>query len=305
MARKSKSKAGEAKSKAVHPRVSTLGGEPGGTNSQCHGFTGGVSLHNGSSRLCNPTVVLILWDHFYITTTSAVTAANLLLTDLLTGPFMNGLAQYGISRGSLISTIVIDTDATNPAPATWDAGDGSDRNQFNAWLNNGTLAQPTGDQLFFLFLPTTTTITAGKNSDGTPNTNVCGWHGSGGNVFWALVGTKGASTASGRAFVGSVAFCVSHEFAEACTDTDAHGYISSNGCEIGDICELNTFNYRGWLVEQYWSNWDATCINGDKPVSFRKFLAETGLALNPGLRSLNQAVINTDYIARIQCLWVA
>src|SRR5436305_255358 len=68
--------------------------------------------------------------------------------------------------------------------------------------------------------------------------------------------TTGAPQTSGDAFVKSVSYCVSHEIGEALTNRDGGGYFrSSDGCEIGDLCEQNgNFNYRGWDVEQYWSN---------------------------------------------------
>jgi hypothetical protein len=275
------------------------------TNDSCHNFTGGVQLNPGTGRLCQPQVVLVLWDHFYISTPQAVTQAQLLFTDLVGGPFMNGLAQYGIARGSLHSTIVLDT-ATHPAPASWDSFGTSDRDQIRAWLNDGTLSpQPDGSFIFFLLLPTTTTLTAGKNNDGTPNTNVCGWHSNDGNLFWGLARTDGADQTSGNSFVSSFSFCVGHELVEAFTDLDGSGYISSNGCEIGDICETKAFfAYRGWTVEQYWSNWDSACIHGDQPVSVRKFVKGAGFSPITGLRDLHFSRIGLDTIARFECLTI-
>jgi hypothetical protein len=124
-----------------------------------------------------------------------------------------------------------------------------------------------------------------------------------GNLFWGLVRTDAADQTTAKSFVNSVAFCVSHELVEAVTDIDGNGYVASNGCEIGDICEAKTlFNYRGWEVEQYWSNWDSACIHGDQPVSVRKFLANSGLGGGPSLRALPFARIGLDAIARFQCL---
>lgn len=203
----------------------------------------------------------------------------------------------------------------------WDIGDGNDTNQVLNWINNGTLSpepqsSPEGlppNLLYFIFMSSITQLTNGTNSDGTPNTNVCGWHHSGNlggpnvtPVFWTLVRTDNAST-NGLAFVSSFAFCVSHELAEALTNPDTkgdYGFLASNGCEIADICEQHQFNYRGWSIEQYWSNWDAACINGDQPVSVRKFLAATGYNGANGLRGLPglsgspyDNKLNLDYIA--------
>jgi hypothetical protein len=290
--------------------VSTLDFKEGdGTNTNCHTYTGGVTL-GGGRRLRVPRIVLVLWDHFFITNPKAVTFANQLIMDLISGRFMNGLVQYGISRGSLLSTITLDT-STFPAPGNWDAKQTSDRDQIKTFLDNGNIApKPAvneGSLLYFFFLPTTTTLTNGTNSDGSPNTNVCGWHGNtkyndssnGNDLFWCLIRTDGASTKTEQGFVDAVAFCAGHELSEAFTNPDGGGYIASNGCEIGDICESKTgFTYRGWNnVEQYWSNWDSACLQGDNPVRMRQYLAARNLDPASGLRALGTSVITADWLA--------
>jgi hypothetical protein len=170
---------------------------------------------------------------------------------------------------------VLDTD-THPAPDTWDVGANSDVNQVVSWLKDGTLSpkprKNEGSLLFLLFLPRTTKLTNGKNNDGTPNTNLCGWHkhlkfndsSDKDDLFWGLVRTDGANTTPAKVFVNSVAPCLGHELAEAVTDRDEEGFLTSNGCEIGDLCETKSFfTYPTWTVEQYWSNWDSACINGN------------------------------------------
>ena len=105
--------------------------------------------------------------------------------------------------------------------------------------------------------------------------------------------------------MSSVSFCVGHELVEAFTDLDGSGYVSSNGCEIGDICETKAlFAYRGWTVEQYWSNWDSACIQGDQPVSVRKFVRNAGFSPIKSLRDLHFPKISVDTIARFECLLV-
>jgi len=51
------------------------------------------------------------------------------------------------------------------------------------------------------------------------------------------------------------------------------------------------------MVEQYWSNWDNNCINGDWPVSVKRFLQAIGLNGSGGLRQLGSNVINIDFVA--------
>jgi hypothetical protein len=313
------------------------GGDAGGTNSPCLGFTGGVQAGGTPVLIPHVQIVLVLWDHYYITNPLAVGFAKQIVTDLVTGPFMNGLTQYGIHRGSLINTVVLDTASSNPAsnfpaPSTWDSGDGNDKTQILSWINNGTVtpkpqrpspgAPP--NVLYLLFMPRSTQLTNGKNPDGTPNVNVCGWHSNAslsdsGNtpVYWGLVrtDTAAANTTSEQAFVNFFAFCVGHEFSEAVTNPDGNGFsvnVQGQSCEIGDLCEvdstgnLKTFPYtvsgRTYQIEPYWSNWDNTCINGDQPVSLRKFAKAINFDTTKGLKNLpqldqNANTINLDYIA--------
>jgi hypothetical protein len=274
----------------------------GGVNGRCHTYISGVKA-NQKRILGNPRVVLIFWGHNYVTNSNDVTAGVQLISDLVTGPFMNGLVQYGVDRGSVAGKFVIDTNRNKPAPAMLDEMQA--QAQIISWLNAGTVKPaPSIDEtnlLYFLFPPPTTQLTL---TDGT--TGFCGYHLHGkfnsdshhDDLFWAIVSTSGATPGTGTMFANSFAYCVSHELDEAFSDRDNQGFIAENGCEIGDICETKTFfPYRGWMVEQYWSNWDSSCIQGDQPVSLRKYLRSIGFDASHGLRSLHTPVINLEYMA--------
>jgi hypothetical protein len=279
----------------------------GDVNVECHTYTGGVKAGK-KHVLRNPGIVLVFWGHNYITNPNDVSALVQLISDLVTGPFMNGLVQYGVTRGSIVGQAVVDTDLHNPAPATLDENQA--QAQISSCIKAGIITPaPSVNEtnlLYFLFPPTTTQL---KMNDGS--TGFCGYHQHGkfhGNsqnddLFWAIVDTTGAATATGMTFANKIAFCVSHELAEACTNRDGQGYIADK-CEIGDICEASgsvpcciTFQYRGWSVEPYWSNWDNACIQGVQPVSLRTFLRSIGVNANQGLRSLNTPDINLAYMA--------
>jgi len=62
-----------------------------------------------------PVVVPISWGHDYVVNTAASDQLKQMVSDLVTGPFMNGQAQYGVRRGTIIERAIIDD--TNP-PAT-------------------------------------------------------------------------------------------------------------------------------------------------------------------------------------------
>jgi hypothetical protein len=278
-------------------------GNEGGVNSQCHAYTGGVSV-NSKRILRAPSVVLVLWGSYYKSNPDVVSAAKTLITDLATGPFMNGLAQYGVGPGSLKGAVVVDTDSSNPAPQS--LNEVQMVNQLKTWIKGGSIspapAVEESNLLYFIFPPTTTALTLSNGATG-----FCGYHqhtkyndhSTNDDLFWAVVGTNSSSQTSAQTFVDSVAYCVGHEFAETVTDRDGAGFVASNNCEIGDICETQSFfQYRGWSVEQYWSGWDNSCINGDQPVSLRKFLAAIDFNTQAhGLRGLNTPVISLSYIA--------
>jgi hypothetical protein len=125
---------------------------------------------NDRRRLRRPSIAPVLWDNFFASAKAQATAKQL-ITDLVQGPFMNALVQYGIGDGVLANTIVLDT-TTHPAPGNWDNGSDDDKNQVLQWVNDGTISpKPVVDEsslVFFFFLPTTTTITNGKNKMDRP-----------------------------------------------------------------------------------------------------------------------------------------
>jgi len=126
----------------------------------------------------------------------------------------------------------------------------------------------------------------------------------GDNLFWAIIKTDAATTNLDRAFMNALAPLTGHELCEAFTNRDGKGYISDKGCEIGDICELDTstgnlstFTYRRWDIEPYWSQWDNSCVHGDSAVSVRRFLQVVNFDLTQGLRALNTDEVGLRYIA--------
>ena len=50
-------------------------------------------------------------------------------------------------------------------------------------------------------------------------------------------------------------------------------------------------------LNRYWSNWDNNCINGDQPVSVKRFLQAIGVDGSRGLRQLQSNVINVNFVA--------
>jgi hypothetical protein len=295
-----------------HPRISVPLPEEGdaadsadtaGVNGRCHDYTAGVDPHD-RHVLTRPLIVPIFWGRAYTADPTIVAAGVQLLSDIATHGYLHGLAQYGVGRAAVLDAAVIDLDPRT-APATLD--EHAARDQLVAWLRAGAVAPaPSVNEtrrLYFLFPPTSTALTL---SDGT--TGFCGYHqfaryhdnSDAADLFWGIARTTTAAGLSGTAFMQKISYCVSHEVAEACSDRDDRGWRARNGCEIGDICELQPrFTLTNtWRVEQYWSAWDTGCISGAAPVSLGRFAAAVGVDVQGrGLRALQMPVISIDSIA--------
>jgi hypothetical protein len=287
------------------PRVSALSTiellGAGGTNDSCHGNTDGVDP-NDKAILAHVRIMVICWGRFYKDHPDAVSNAFALCHDLVTGRYFNGLAQYGVGRGSMAGVRTIDD--TNPPQMLDEDGVCTRIKVFvlSSILDN-TFPKPSVDEkslLYVVFLPPQTKPTISSGAD-----DFCGYHSwskfndrsQDDDLFYAVIRTDKAPQSTGQAFIQSVSYCVSHEIAEAVTSRDGRGY-NNGSCEIGDLCEQNgTFKYQGWDVEQYWSVWRRSCIQGDRPVSLRRFLATLGQLRN--LRLLGTPVVNIEFIASL------
>jgi hypothetical protein len=228
---------------------------------------------------------------------------------------MNGLAQYGVGRGSVLAPqkIVITGSPPDPDPVNLDKKTIQDK--LITWIKDGSVspAPSVGEQnlIYVIFLPTGSTYTdtgAGYHS----HYNKYNASSSEDDLFWAVILTNYAPQTSATNFVAKLAYIVSHELSEGFTDRDEKGFTTTKKpfCEIGDLCEsrdpvcsncCTTFNYsvsgRTWQVEPYWSNWELDCINGNQPLSIRKFLQAIGVDGAGGLLALHSAVINIDFVA--------
>jgi hypothetical protein len=258
-----------------------------------------------------PVVVPILWGHDYVANPATASSLQQLVSDIVTGPFMNGLAQYGVQRGSVTNSTIVD-DKNPPATLVYkdmnkNLQDDITKKIIN-WINAGILPSPPSptdiNQLYLMFPPPETTPETYLNAGDPIGNGDQGWHNWGvtnppapPTYYWAIVKTNDVGPpTSTDAFVNNVGPKVSHELVESFVDRNG----SFGPGEIGDNCN-NTdkfYTYRGRTVEQYYSFWDNGCINGDNPVSLKRFLTAINFDFqHHGLRSLGTSVINIDYIA--------
>jgi hypothetical protein len=176
-----------------------------------------------------PVIVPIFWGHDYVTNSATSNQLKQMLSDLVTGPFMNGLAQYGIHRGSILAPIIID-DQNPPATITY-----TDRNnvlideitkQLVAWIHAGTVPAPPSandiNQFYMILPPPETTPQIFHGSDDPIGNGVQGWHNEGNTnpappptFYWAIVKTNDVGPPSSTsAFVNGVAPKIGHELVE-------------------------------------------------------------------------------------------
>ena len=201
-------------------------------------------------------VVLVFWGAAWngAATPSRDDVTNAVI-NILTGPYMSGLAQYrGIGGGSLVATATV---SPPEPPAPFSLSDVSAM-LFNQ-LTLNTLPQPTFDnQFFYCVVMPSGLLTSEKNAIGEHF--FFNWFGR--DVPFAWVMNDGT--------LGFVTTVLSHELVESCTDPDIDTIKIAGGpgtacpdptstCEIGDVC--SSFELVGGVqVQSYWSEADNRCI---------------------------------------------
>ncbi|WP_433355485.1 hypothetical protein ACQP25_16860 [Microtetraspora malaysiensis] len=275
----------------------------------CHKkFTGTVPAGNKRIIIEHVRVVPIFWGDYYVKISPQVVTYGVeLINDLVGGPFLNGLAQYGVGRGSVTAPVIVSDANPPPQLADWQG-----RDRLKKWLKYKKVTpEPAVNEnhlLYFIFPPPSVDLgTPGGYHEGAdyyakfggfPNID----------LYWAILSTTIASTyPTPYDFVNYIAPTVAHEIVEIVTDRDlSSGYkvtIDCKDCEIADLCGDSDahpfYTYRNWItsIPQYYSNWDNGCIRGDQPVSVRRFLKAINADPRRGLRALHAPTINIDYIA--------
>jgi hypothetical protein len=79
----------------------------GNINSKCHGSSAGVQ-NQGGIVIERPSVFAIYWGDWFKLTPGIKTKLDKFFTDILSSAYMDGLAQYGVHRGRLLGSVVIE-----------------------------------------------------------------------------------------------------------------------------------------------------------------------------------------------------
>src|SRR5260370_17430512 len=84
----------------------------------------GTRMPNIDHIMPAPQVVPLFWGHDYVV--NPITTKNLrqMISDIVTGTFANGMAQYGVQRGTMLEPIIID-DSNPPSTLTYTDASGA------------------------------------------------------------------------------------------------------------------------------------------------------------------------------------
>ncbi len=236
--------------------------------------SGVVVTDNGGSVLDHVKVHLVFWGTTWAGTPVPSAGDVLNATQsIVTGPYMDALAQYrsiqrGVVAGATLVTSAVGGSPADP-PATFT--DNTIQDLLSNLISRGMVPSPSDPQLLFVvMLPT------GVSSSQDPN--AIGKHGHytyySFPFYWATV-RWGWIMNDGT--LDGVTEVYSHELVEACTDPDVgSGFVVTAGCgggfsscEIGDVCEGQDERINGVLVQRYFSVQDDQCI-GNRAVKDAK-----------------------------------
>lgn len=208
---------------------------------------------DGGPFLRNARIVLIYWGSAWANAGTNPSQANFTsaLAGIISGPWGTQLAQYhGIGPMSLEQVDLNTSSDPNTSftdPEVW--------SMIEARITNGNVPAPSSsvDRIYCVLMPT-------GHSSG--DTNFVGQHQAnnhnGITVYWAWVTNDGTLTGG-----NSIPKVFTHEVAEACSDPNLSTGItltSTEGDEIGDVCNNTYSTINGAAEEAYWSEADNRCV---------------------------------------------
>src|SRR5579863_2930866 len=134
----------------------------------------------------NPVIIPILWGHDYVQYPQTTKLIEQMISDIVTGPFMNGVAQYGVRRGRVANAIVID-DTNPPKTIVWfDQNDhlvDQITQKLIGWINAKLVPPPPSNtdinQMYVIIPPSETTPETYVSATDTIGNDWQAWHNEG------------------------------------------------------------------------------------------------------------------------------
>lgn len=200
-------------------------------------------------------VQLIFWGSAWNDASVSPSAVSILgdVQNVLSGPFMSGLRQYGVRRCHFGGSIVV----TDPAPpATYEDDDVED--MIWALIDDNKFPDPDdpgGRNLYMVFMPPGTAYSGPGSRDIIGKHLVASDYDFPADIDNAWVGFVLTSPD-----LGTLTRAFFHELAEMCTDPEGDAWGVAGNQEIGDVCNASPQPLNGVTVEPYWSVEDNDCL---------------------------------------------
>lgn len=179
---------------------------------------------------------------------------------ILTSPLMDQLTEYNIPGQSIGHGSFIGTTTITTADPGSSIADSDIQQMLSDGISNGTFPQPTPNTLYFVYLPSGTTVTQGGASSCQ---TFCGYHDTiDGQIFYAVMPYPDcAGCTSNLSVFDALTVTSSHELCEAVTDpVPGQGWYDQNNGEIGDICAWQFKQIGNYTVQMEWSNNANSCV---------------------------------------------
>lgn len=219
-------------------------------------------VYNNGPLLTAVEVYTIFWGSQWqqAPESDLVQKLNAFFDYILTSPLLDQMAEYStakykIGRGSRSGTTTLTTS---------DPGSSVTDDQIQQFINDAiaksTLPQPTANTLYFVYLPSGTTVTLG--SDGSCS-SFCGYHNAINNkIYYAVMPYPDCSGCTNNlSTFDSLTSTSSHELCEAITDPiPGQGWYDQANGEIGDICAWQTRQEGNYTIQKEWSNSSNSCV---------------------------------------------
>jgi hypothetical protein len=126
--------------------------------------------------------------------------------------------------------------------------------------SNAAFPQPSPNTLYFVFMPSGTTVVQGGSSSCQ---QFCGYHDAiGSRIFYAVMPFPDCpGCLGGVAQLDALTSTSSHELCEAITDPiPGQGWYDDANGEIGDICAWKSKKLGKFAVQLEWSNRADKCL---------------------------------------------
>jgi hypothetical protein len=249
-------------------------------NERCKDWTGYITAW-GDGSMAAPDVVPIFWGSYFREHGEVVGSLGDTIKRIISGPFMDGLQQYGVTGKCLCKEACV--DSRDPSDARLDRAEVL--SELKSLVRTGQVDAPKSDEknlLYVIFTPPGKSIVFqdlvfprslvgyhhwdfyGRDpaTDNNPEPNlffaVIPWPVHNGDMEMPFDAVHDKNRLD-----DILSQIISNELAEAFTDRNGLGYKNPADCEICDICETNddaSEEVDGLRLQKYWSNDDQRCI---------------------------------------------